>query len=109
MTLAAKMTLAAATLLVLAQQAPRAAAFLASPSAVARHRRAAATMPAVRRSAPRPLLAKEEMQGGDDPMLDEMFGGFTAKQRLREEIESPFRTVRLTLLGASTGSAFIAL
>lgn len=37
------------------------------------------------------------------------FGGYTVKQRLREEIESPFRTVRLVFFGSSTGSAFIAL
>lgn len=37
------------------------------------------------------------------------FGGYTVKQRLREEIESPFRTVRLVFFGSSTGSAFVAL
>jgi hypothetical protein len=31
------------------------------------------------------------------------------KQRLREEVESPFRTVRLFFFGSSTGSAFVAL
>merc|ERR1719424_151817 len=42
----------------------------------------------------------------DDP---ELFGGYTAKQRLREEIDSPFRKVRLVFFGASTGSALLAL
>ena len=31
----------------------------------------------------------------DEP---ELFGGYTAKQRMREEIESPFRKVRLIFL-----------
>ena len=43
------------------------------------------------------------------PDDEELFGGFTAKQRLREEIESPFRKVRLLFFGASTGSALLAL
>uniref|UniRef100_A0A7S2SH15 Uncharacterized protein n=1 Tax=Eucampia antarctica TaxID=49252 RepID=A0A7S2SH15_9STRA len=47
---------------------------------------------------------------GDDEFLDQKtFGGYTVKQRLREEIESPFRTVRLAFFASSTGSAFIAL
>jgi len=41
--------------------------------------------------------------------LDQKFGGFTAKQRLREEVESPFRQVRLFLFGSSAGSALVAL
>eukprot|EP00613_Pedinella_sp_CCMP2098_P061134 CAMPEP_0171978878 /NCGR_PEP_ID=MMETSP0993-20121228/254308_1 /TAXON_ID=483369 /ORGANISM="non described non described, Strain CCMP2098" /LENGTH=341 /DNA_ID=CAMNT_0012630883 /DNA_START=94 /DNA_END=1117 /DNA_ORIENTATION=- len=40
---------------------------------------------------------------------DELFGGFTAKQRLREEIESPFRKVRLFFFGSSAASALLAL
>lgn len=40
---------------------------------------------------------------------DEKFGGYTVKQRLREEVESPFRTVRLFFFGSSTGSALVAL
>jgi len=36
-------------------------------------------------------------------------GGYTLKQRLREEIDSPFRKVRLAFFGASFGSALIAL
>ena len=41
--------------------------------------------------------------------LQKTFGGYTAKQRLREEVESPFRTARLFFFGASTGSALVAL
>lgn len=37
------------------------------------------------------------------------FGGYTVKQRLREEVESPFRKVRLVFFGSSTGSALTAL
>jgi len=36
-------------------------------------------------------------------------GGYTMKQRLREEIDSPFRKVRLAFFGASFASALIAL
>jgi hypothetical protein len=36
-------------------------------------------------------------------------GGFTVKQRLREEVESPFRKVRLLFFGSSVASASIAL
>jgi len=46
---------------------------------------------------------------GDDPALAEKFGGYTVKQRLREEVESPFRTLRLFFFGSSTGSALTAL
>ena len=46
------------------------------------------------------------MPDDDEP---ELFGGYTAKQRMREEIESPFRKVRLIFFGASTGSALLAL
>jgi len=45
----------------------------------------------------------------NDEMLGEKFGGYTVKQRLREEIESPFRNVRLYFFGVSTGSAALAL
>lgn len=41
--------------------------------------------------------------------LEKTFGGYTAKQRLREEVESPFRTFRLFFFGSSTGSALVAL
>lgn len=36
-------------------------------------------------------------------------GGYTLKQRLREEIDSPFRKVRLAFFGASFASALLAL
>jgi hypothetical protein len=36
-------------------------------------------------------------------------GGYTVKQRLREEVESPFRKVRLLLFATSGGSALTAL
>ena len=39
---------------------------------------------------------------------DQKFGGYTVKQRLREEVESPFRTVRLYFFGFSTVSALVA-
>lgn len=41
--------------------------------------------------------------------LQSKFGGYTVKQRLREEVESPFRPVRLYLFGYSTVSAALAL
>uniref|UniRef100_A0A7S3K3R9 Uncharacterized protein n=1 Tax=Aureoumbra lagunensis TaxID=44058 RepID=A0A7S3K3R9_9STRA len=41
--------------------------------------------------------------------LNEDDGGYTVKQRLREEIDSPFRKVRLVLFGFSTISATVAL
>lgn len=41
--------------------------------------------------------------------LGEKFGGFTTKQRLREEIESPFRKVRLAFFAFSAASASVAL
>lgn len=44
-----------------------------------------------------------------DEGLGKKFGGYTVKQRLREEVESPFRTVRLFFFGSSTASALIAL
>ena len=45
----------------------------------------------------------------NDDGLGEKFGGFTAKQRLREEVESPFRKVRLAAFGFTTASASLAL
>jgi Low psii accumulation1 / Rep27 len=51
-------------------------------------------------------LTRLAMSDNDD--LQKTFGGYTVKQRLREEVESPFRTVRLFFFGSSTGSAFIA-
>ena len=45
----------------------------------------------------------------DGSLSDETFGGFTVKQRLREEVESPFRKVRLAFFGFSGASAGVAL
>lgn len=45
----------------------------------------------------------------DDSLLGEKFGGFTVKQRLREEVESPFRKVRLAFFAFSAASASVAL
>ena len=41
--------------------------------------------------------------------LSQKFGGYTTKQRLREEVESPFRKVRLAFFGFSSISAATAL
>lgn len=41
--------------------------------------------------------------------LNQPTGGYTIKQRLREEIESPFRKVRLVFFASSVGSALTAL
>lgn len=41
--------------------------------------------------------------------LSGKFGGYTVKQRLREEVESPFRKVRFGFFAFSAVSAFIAL
>ena len=56
------------------------------------------------RKAPLSVLRMSEDNG-----LEKKFGGYTVKQRLREEVESPFRTVRLFFFGSSTGSALVAL
>ncbi|EEC47945.1 predicted protein [Phaeodactylum tricornutum CCAP 1055/1] len=56
----------------------------------------------------RGLLNKDD-NASNNPELEKTFGGYTAKQRLREEVESPFRTVRLFFFGSSTGSALTAL
>lgn len=45
----------------------------------------------------------------DDERLGQKFGGYTVKQRLREEVESPFRKVRFLFFLFSSGSAGIAL
>jgi hypothetical protein len=58
-------------------------------------------------SGPASSLPRLAMSNEND--LEKTFGGYTVKQRLREEVESPFRTVRLFFFGSSTGSAFIAL
>lgn len=41
--------------------------------------------------------------------LGQKFGGYTVKQRLREEVESPFRKVRFLFFLSSAGSALTAL
>uniref|UniRef100_A0A7R9ZPU1 Peptidase M14 carboxypeptidase A domain-containing protein n=1 Tax=Craspedostauros australis TaxID=1486917 RepID=A0A7R9ZPU1_9STRA len=45
----------------------------------------------------------------DQFLSQETFGGYTVKQRLREEVESPFRKVRFLFFAGSTGSALTAL
>jgi hypothetical protein len=45
---------------------------------------------------------------GNDIDMAEKFGGFTTKQRLREEVESPFRKVRLAFFSFSGASALVA-
>ena len=71
--------------------------------------RTRAVASAARRS-PAPLseAPRSETRLAALPDEDELFGGYTAKQRLREEIDSPFRKVRLLFFGASTGSAGLA-
>ena len=44
----------------------------------------------------------------NDKSLSQKFGGYTSKQRLREEVESPFRKVRLAFFGFSSISAAVA-
>ena len=57
------------------------------------------------------LTVVEARSESEEQMMnsEETFGGFTAKQRLREEVESPFRKVRIFFFGASTASALLAL
>jgi len=45
----------------------------------------------------------------EEEQLEKTFGGYTVKQRLREEVESPFRKVRLIFFLSSMGSALTAL
>ena len=45
----------------------------------------------------------------NDDGLGERFGGYTVKQRLREEVESPFRKVRFLFFASTVGSALTAL
>jgi len=52
---------------------------------------------------------KNNNGNNNDPSLAEKFGGFTVKQRLREEVESPFRKVRLAFFSFSAASASVAL
>ncbi|KAL7545367.1 hypothetical protein ACHAWF_011229 [Thalassiosira exigua] len=46
---------------------------------------------------------------GNNGSLNENLGGFTLKQRLREEVDSPFRKVRLAFFSFSAASAAVAL
>lgn len=57
----------------------------------------------------RQLLYSSNKKDKLDDGLGERFGGYTVKQRLREEVESPFRTVRLYFFGTSAASALVAL
>ena len=79
--------------------APRSAKLVSSPSTRARGVEGASFKN-------NRLMQLAAMPDDDEP---ELFGGYTAKQRMREEIESPFRKVRLIFFGASTGSALLAL
>ena len=78
---------------------------LCAQALVAPAPRAALQRGAVARPAPSPTA----LAAAPDEEEEELFGGFTAKQRIREEIESPFRRLRLTFFGASTVSALLAL
>lgn len=55
------------------------------------------------------VLYSENRSEGESDKLLETFGGYTAKQRLREEVESPFRKVRLLFFLSTVGSALTAL
>lgn len=52
---------------------------------------------------------KNNNGNNNDPSIAEKLGGFTVKQRLREEVESPFRKVRLAFFSFSAASASVAL
>mmetsp|Transcript_5981 Transcript_5981/g.12524 ORF Transcript_5981/g.12524 Transcript_5981/m.12524 type:complete len:371 (-) Transcript_5981:58-1170(-) len=54
-------------------------------------------------------LLSSPNNNNNEQYLAEKFGGYTSKQRLREEIDSPFRKVRFFFFGSSAGSAFVAL
>jgi Low psii accumulation1 / Rep27 len=57
-----------------------------------------------------PQQRKTEFDDLNEEYLSQpTFGGYTVKQRLREEVESPFRKVRLLFFGSSAGSALTAL
>mmetsp|Transcript_2583 Transcript_2583/g.3877 ORF Transcript_2583/g.3877 Transcript_2583/m.3877 type:complete len:361 (-) Transcript_2583:84-1166(-) len=49
------------------------------------------------------------LTAAENEKLAQTFGGYTVKQRLREEVESPFRKVRLLFFASSAGSALTAL
>jgi hypothetical protein len=54
-------------------------------------------------------LKKKKEDEEENESLSQSFGGYTVKQRLREEVESPFRKVRLLFFASSAGSALTAL
>lgn len=54
-------------------------------------------------------LRSNNNNNNDEERLGQKFGGYTVKQRLREEVESPFRKVRFFFFLGSAGSAFTAL
>jgi len=56
-----------------------------------------------------PIRPSGALFSSNNDDLGERFGGYTVKQRLREEVESPFRKVRLYGFGFATASALIAL
>jgi hypothetical protein len=60
---------------------------------------------------PKQQQRQQQIPEGATPeyLNQESFGGYTVKQRLREEVESPFRKVRLFFFGSSVASAMTAL
>ena len=56
-----------------------------------------------------PALLSTPNNDNNNADLSQKFGGYTTKQRLREEVESPFRKVRLAFFGFSSISAATAL
>ncbi|KAJ1462370.1 hypothetical protein M885DRAFT_475505 [Pelagophyceae sp. CCMP2097] len=68
--------------------------------------RSAAPRPSAPRASPARSTRLCASRKDDEP---ELFGGYTAKQRIREEIDSPFRKVRIAFFGFSAFSALIAL
>lgn len=51
----------------------------------------------------------DNFDGKEGYLSQSTIGGYTVKQRLREEVESPFRKVRLLFFASSAGSALTAL
>jgi len=87
--------------------------FLATPTGVGAFAPAAATWSdhhrlSVLSTGSRTTNAALFLSSEQEDNLQKKFGGYTAKQRLREEVESPFRTFRLFFFGSSTASAIVA-
>lgn len=65
------------------------------------------------RSAPEAPAKRKQFQTNVTPreeqQMAQTFGGYTVKQRLREEVESPFRKIRFFFFASSAGSALTAL